>query len=62
MIDLKELPNKADERATHPQGAGFTDWFDTLLLMRGSSCLKRDVLRNCKEVLWDEWKKVEPME
>lgn len=57
-----KIKSGAEERSEHPQGEGFVDWFDHLLMLPGSTCLKRDVLRNCKEFLWEEWKRVEPME
>lgn len=44
------------ERATHPEGAAFTKYFDKLLLAPGSNCWERDVLRSSKEALWRMWK------
>lgn len=38
----------------------FNDWFSKILLIEGESCLTRDVIRNKKEELWEEWKKVDP--
>jgi len=52
--------SNAVERSKHPQGEGFADWFRDVLFA-SNSALMRDVLRNQKEKLWDEWKKVKPM-
>jgi hypothetical protein len=40
----------------------FNDWFSELLMMKGKSCLLRDILRNQKENLFSEWMKVRPYE
>ena len=53
--------NTQQSRATHPDRKYFMEWF-THLLFESDSCLKRDVLRNQKEALFDEWLKVQPME
>ncbi len=39
----------------------FDSWFAKLLLREGSSCLERDVLRNQRKNLLEEWIKVRPI-
>lgn len=38
----------------------FEKWFTKILLVDGSSCLERDVLRNTKPQLLEEWYRVRP--
>jgi len=46
----------AEERATHPEGDEFNAWFN-LLMIATPRCFDRDVLRDCKEYLWEAWKR-----
>lgn len=46
----------AEERATHPQGDDFMDFFHGLMLYQTKSCWERDVLRATKDHLWEAWK------
>ena len=62
LIDeLKEVATKANERKKHPDGNAFFDWFHGLM-GASESCLLRDILRAQKDNLWEEWKRIEPME
>lgn len=49
----KTLVVKTDEREK------FEDWFAGALLSQ-TSCLLRDVLRDCKNELWESWQKRKP--
>jgi len=46
----------ADERARHPEGRAFTQFFNTLLTGATSCCFERKILVDCKEQLWSAWK------
>lgn len=45
----------ANERAEHPEGEAFKDWFRAMLNAT-ASCFERDVLRDNVEHLWQAWK------
>jgi hypothetical protein len=38
---------------------GFDDWFLGIVLSQ-ESCALRDVLRDCKEELWESWLRIQP--
>ncbi len=46
----------AEERAVHPEGLAFVDFFNRLLTDGTKTCWERSILRSCKELLWVEWK------
>jgi hypothetical protein len=47
----------AEDRANHPDGEAFGDWFMDMLLENTHSCFERDVLRDNMNNLWESWKK-----
>ncbi len=53
-------PNGAEERSIHEDGPYFKRYFH-YLLSSCESCLLRDIIRNQKENIWEEWKKVDPL-
>jgi len=48
----------AEERSEHPEGEAFQSFFHDLMWKRTEAAIERQVLRNQKENLWNEWKKV----
>lgn len=54
---MSKIQLPAEERSKHPEGKAFKSFFHDLL-MSTKTCLERDVLRNSKEDLWNEWKHV----
>ena len=54
------LPPLTDE-STKELTRAFDLWFTRILLMDGSSALERDVLRNQKTNLFEEWLRVRPL-
>lgn len=49
---MLEHPHKYD----HPEWVAFDKAFTRWLLVQNSSCWERDVLRACKDLLWECWK------
>lgn len=47
-------------KGVHELSEAFEKWFTKHLLLEGSSCLERDVLRNQKVNLREEWLRVKP--
>jgi len=50
-----------EERDVKELTEAFESWFYKLLMREDSSCLERDVLRNQKKNLLEEWIKVRPV-
>jgi hypothetical protein len=58
LFEAPGIPSGATERATHPEGKEFANFFDRLLFPPATkSCWERDLVRAAKETLWDLWKK-----
>lgn len=61
LAGLPEETTGAEERAIHEDGPYFREWFRDLM-SQCESCLLRDVLRNQQDNLWEEWKRIKPIE
>lgn len=50
--------SSGSEKWGHPQWEVFSKYFQSLLMVQ-HSCFARDVLRNKKNILWEEWKRLD---